>query len=57
MLYFDTNRIYCMYCKHLWILASDEAIDEDLIGQWFKETLLEHEFVHQKWEEEHEEEI
>ena len=49
MHYFDTNKIYCYHCKHLWILASDKAVDEELLDLWIRQTIIEHEAYHTEW--------
>jgi len=50
MPYFDTNKIYCYHCKHLFLLVSDEMVDEDLFEQWFRQSMIEHEAFHTEWE-------
>ncbi len=48
--YFDVEKIRCLTCKHLWILGSDENISDNLHKAWVTQVLIEHEFIHQKWE-------
>ena len=52
--YYDINKIRCLYCKHLWILASDESIDKELQEAWVAQTLIEHQIFHAEWEEKNE---
>ena len=52
--YYDIQKISCFICKHLWILGSNRVITDEENLEWIKEVLMEHEFVHQKWEKEHE---
>ena len=52
--YYDTEKIRCLNCKHVWILGSDIDIYEELQNEWITQVLIEHEIIHRKWEKEHE---
>jgi hypothetical protein len=39
----DSYKIYCIYCKHVWIIISEKDIPADICKAWASEAIKEHE--------------
>ncbi len=50
MSYFDKHQIWCLVCKHCWILGSDKYVEEERHRKWVKEVLIAHGKVHKEGE-------
>ncbi len=44
---YDTHRLSCSYCKHVWILVSNGYIKDEEYDNWIKEALIQHTKIHQ----------
>jgi len=40
--YFDTERIVCLACGHIWKLNSDKPITDEQHWNWVRDMLREH---------------
>ena len=43
--WFDKQQLYCMYCRHLWVLISDKQITQQQHLSWVKKAMEQHEKI------------
>lgn len=46
--WFDKEQVWCLSCKHKWILTSDKQITQNQHNIWFKYGTKQHKEIHEK---------